>query len=275
MNSGDIENQGFEATLGFVPVETKNFTWRSTLTGSTNKNTIKKLHEDMTRFLITNGDNQGIWQYLYEGGSYGDIYGRVFARDEQGNLKLDERGLPFQDPEIKFLGNTQAKARASWNNSFDIGNVNVSFLIDARFGGKVLSITQEYTDGYGTSQATADARNQGYVEFEGHKFTDVPAFYRVVACTGSSYGLHEYYMYDATNIRLREASIGYSFPSKWFGKGLKGISLAATGRNLFFFYNAAPYDTDAAIETGNGHQGMDIMNTPTSRSYGFNLKLSF
>ena len=272
VNAGNIENKGFEATLGFVPVERKNFTWRSTFTASQNKNKVIELAEGMDRIILVDGQNQELYQYLEPGGSYGDVYGKGFQRNADGSLKLDENGMPMKTTDLQYIGNPTPKVRIGWNNTFNIGPVNLSFLIDSRIGGKVLSVTQAGLDSKGLSQVSVDARERGYVELEGHKFTDVEGFYKVVA---SGNGIKEYYMYDATNIRLREVSLGYSFPKAWFKKGLKGIDLAVNGRNLFFFYNAAPYDPDNSISTGDNYEGIDIWNTPATRSIGFNVKLTF
>ena len=274
VNAGQIDNHGFEATLGFVPVETKGFTWRGTITASRNVNKIVELAEGMDRIMLVNGQNQELYQYLEAGGSYGDTYGRGFQRNDDGSLKIDpDTGMPMKTSDLIYIGNATPKLRMGWNNSFSFGcGLNISFLIDARFGGSALNMTQAFLDAKGMSQVSADAREQGYVEYEGIKFTDVKEFYSVVA---GGNGIKEYYMTDATNIRLREASIGYSFPKSIFGSFLKGVDLAVTGRNLFFFYNAASFDTDSAISTGDAYEGVDMYNTPATRSIGFNVKLTF
>ena len=85
--------------------------------------------------------------------------------------------------------------------------------------------------------------------------------------------LHEFFVYDATNVRLRELSVGYTFRNL-FGVG-KNLTAAIIGRNLFFFYKDAPMDPDVSAGTGNGVQGVDMFALPTSRSFGLNLKLNF
>src|SRR5690606_28135335 len=80
-------------------------------------------------------------------------------------------------------------------------------------------------------------------------------------------------VYDATNIRLREVSLGYRLPIKW--EGIQQASVAVTGRNLFFFKNNAPYDPELNTTTGVGGQGLDIFGLPTTRQYGLTLKVSF
>ena len=78
-----------------------------------------------------------------------------------------------------------------------------------------MSLTEADLDQQGVSKATGDASDRGYVMLEGRQITDVEGFYNQV---GGRAGVTEHYMYSATNIRLRELSIGYSLPQAWFGK---------------------------------------------------------
>lgn len=84
-------------------------------------------------------------------------------------------------------------------------------------------------------------------------------------------------MYDATNIRLRELSIGYNFPQKFLAKtrAIKELNVSLIARNLFFFHKDAPFDPDAVLSVGNANQGVDVFGMPTTRSLGFNVKFSF
>ena len=109
---------------------------------------------------------------------------------------------------------------------------------------------------------------------EGRQITDVEGFYNQV---GGRAGVTEHYMYSATNIRLRELSIGYSLPQAWLAKTgvIKNAQVSLVGRNLFFFHKDAPMDPDVSAGTGNGIQGVDMFALPTSRSFGLNLKLNF
>ena len=84
----------------------------------------------------------------------------------------------------------------------------------------------------------------------------------------------KYYTYSATNIRLQEASIGYTFKkNQLFGIG--DLTLSLVGRNLFFFYCKAPFDPESTASTGNYYQGIDKFMTPSTRTLGFNIKLKF
>lgn len=149
----------------------------------------------------------------------------------------------------------------------------LSFLIDGKFGGKVLSMTEATLDGWGVSKRTGDARNAGKVVVDGVEF-DPKAWYTTTGASNfNSPYANEFYVYDATNVRLRELSLGYTFRNL-FGVG-KNLTAAIIGRNLFFFYKDAPMDPDVSAGTGNGVQGVDMFALPTSRSFGLNLKLNF
>ena len=103
-----------------------------------------------------------------------------------------------------------------WNHSFSYKGFSLYFLLDWRYGGEVLSQTQAEMDLYGVSKATAQARDKGYVSLEGRQISDVKGFYKNVV--GGRAGVTEYYMYDATNLRLREVSLSYSFPENGYRK---------------------------------------------------------
>ena len=123
-----------------------------------------------------------------------------------------------------------------WNHMLSYKNFSFYFLVDCRFGGDILSQTQADMDMYGVSEVTARARDKGYVMLEGNRIDNVKGFYKNVV--GGRAGVTEYYMYDATNIRLRELSVGYQLPAAWMEKTkvLKRAQLSFSGRNLFFFY---------------------------------------
>ena len=273
VNSGNIQNQGIEATIGFVPVETRNFVWKSSINLGMNRNKVLALNDEIQTFVICDATNHGYALKLTEGGSYGDLYVRRFARDASGNLLLDDSGLPYKESgEFTYIGNTEPRLTAGWNNNFQIGGFNVNFLIDGRFGGVALDATQADLDGWGTSAYTAKCREQGYVEYEGHKFNDVNAFFSRV---GGFEGINEFYVYDATNVRLREASIGYSLPKKILGNFCQDLSISLVGRNLLFFYKKIPYDPDSLLDTDGHFEGFSFYGMPTTRSLGFNIKVTF
>ncbi|ADV42475.1 TonB-dependent receptor plug [Bacteroides helcogenes P 36-108] len=272
VNAGDIQNTGIEIMLGATPVMTKDFRWKTNMNYSHNRNKAKKLVDGLGYFLFGGNDIQN---RLEEGGSFGDFYGNSFSRDDEGNIEFDAKGLPIVNKsEIKKLGNPSPDFNLGWGNTLTYKDFSLYFLIDGRFGGDVFSMTQADLDYQGVSKVTGDARNQGYVEFAGHQIKDVEAFYNRV---GNRNGCAEYYVYDATNIRLREVSLSYTLPKSLLARQnvIKDAQISLTGRNLFFFKNNAPYDTDGLMSTSNNLQGIDSFGMPTNRSFGINVKLNF
>ena len=284
INAGDIQNTGVEVMLNGTPVMTKDFRWKTGVNFATNKNEAKALAgDDFGYFTFSGGESNNVWSRLEVGGSFGDIYGTTFVRDEKGNIQYepakegqkDSDRLPLVDKTNPVkLGNSTPDFNLGWSNTITWKDFSLYFLIDGRFGGEVMSLTEADLDQQGVSKATGDARDRGYVMLEGRQITDVEGFYNQV---GGRAGVTEHYMYSATNIRLRELSIGYSLPQAWLAKTgvIKNAQVSLVGRNLFFFKNNAPYDPDGMLSTSNRLQGVDVFGMPTNRSIGFNLKVNF
>ena len=276
VNAGDVQNMGFEFNAGWYQQFNDNFSWSTNFNLSYNKNEIKELVAELPNGLELSNFG-GAKVILKEGGEYGDLYVRHILRDENGKPLKDENGKPKlsgEGPdELLYVGNMNSKVNAGWTNTFHYKDFTLSFLIDGRFGGKVLSMTEASLDGWGVSERSGEARNAGKVVVDGVEFTPENWFKTVGSTNHNSTYANENYIYDATNVRLRELSFGYTFRNL-FGAG-KNLTASIIGRNLFFFYKDAPMDPDVSIGTGNGLQGVDIFSLPTTRSFGLNLKLNF
>ena len=276
VNAGNVQNQGFEASIGWHQQFNADFSWSTNFNISYNENKIKELVEGLENGL-TIASWQGAKVVLNEGGSYGDLYVRQIKRDEAGKPVKNADGKPVlmgdNIDEMKYAGNMNAKVNFGWSNTFHYKDFTLSFLIDGKFGGRVLSATEATLDGWGVSERTGNARNAGKVVVDGVEF-DPQLWYTETGSSNfnNSYAT-EFYVYKGTNVRLREMSLGYTFRNL-FGNG-KNLTAALIARNLFFFYKDAPCDPDVSMGTGNGVQGVDIFNLPSSRSLGLNLKLNF
>ena len=114
------------------------------------------------------------------GGSYGDLYGYMFRRNEAGQIMLDEKtGRPLKTAKqydaddwiVGYLGNLEPDWNLGWNNSVQVDRFNIGLLISGKFGGEVVSQTESMLDGWGVSKRSGDARDVGYVEINGIKGT--------------------------------------------------------------------------------------------------------
>ena len=284
IQSGDVLNQGFELALGFDK-EWGKFNWSSNYTFSTNRNKIVSLADNAINPVtgealnITSLDMGGLGNALFilkEGGTLGDLYSRQdFQRDSEGAIYVDNNGnvttqsISNIDDYIK-LGSVLPKANMAWRNDFRLGNFNFGFMITARLGGIVYSRTQAVLDYYGVSEASADARDNG-VFINGSDSVDPNVWYTAVAGGNT---LPQYYTYSATNVRLQEASIGYTFPRKMLNNVCE-LTLQLVGKNLWMIYNKAPFDPESIATTGNYYQGIDYFMMPSTRNFGFNIRLKF
>lgn len=276
VNAGNVQNSGFEFSAGWYQAFNDDFSWTTNFNISYNDNTIKELVEGLANGL-TIASWSGAKVILKEGGSYGDLYVRQIKRDDSGKPVKNDNGEPIvlgdSNTEMKYVGNMNAKVNFGWSNAFHYKDFTLSLLIDGKFGGRVVSGTEAALDGWGVSKRTGEARDAGKVVVDGVEF-DPQAWYTTVGSSNfnSPYAT-EFYVYKGTNVRLREVSLGYTFRNL-FGNG-KNLTAALIARNLLFFYKDAPCDPDVSMGTGNGVQGIDIFNLPSSRSMGLNLKLNF
>ncbi len=281
INAGNIQNQGIEIRLSTEPVKIKNtFSWLSTLNFTKNTNLVVALTDNLKQVTLSLPGNNSYAYIVQEGNAFGDIWGRTFKRDIQGRIILDADNKPQKNSVLSKIANPTPNFVLSWRNEFNIlKNFSLAILIDGRFGGTVLSFTQSLTDEAGASQASADARNNGgvvgkFVDALGKEVDKVDAkiFYTTV---GGRAGISEYYVYDATNIRIRELSVSYTIPKHVYKTTfIKNLSVSFIARNLLFLYKTAPYDPDQAASTGTSFQGLDVFGLPTTRSIGFNVKIN-
>ncbi len=280
-NAGKVNNWGIELSVGFNqdlgPVQ-----WNSNLIYSMNRNEIKELLPEYvtdrttgmtvkspTEFSVATADSYRM--ILKEGGSMSDIYATKLKQDLHGNILITNGGVSAEENTFIKVGSAAPKYNLGFRNSFSWKGLELDFLIDARVGGEVISATQALMDQFGVSQQTADARdNKGVVVNKGK--LDAEQYYGTVA-SGKT-GLLAHYVYSATNVRLREMSLSYMLPSKWFGEKLN-ISLSLTGHNLLMFYNKAPFDPELTANTGTYYQGFDYFMPPSLRSFGFGVKVNF
>ncbi len=282
IQTGNVSNNGIELALGYDN-HWGNFGWSTNFTLSHNKNKINELVKNYVHpetGAIINKDRLDVGGLgtthfiLKEGGSLGDLYSLSdLVRTDDGKIYVDQDGKVYKDNNVGDikLGSVFPKCNMSWRNDFSWKGLNLGFQVSARFGGIVYSATQAALDSYGVSEATAKARDLGYVLVNGNDMVNPEVWYSTI---GGSDGIGQYYTYSATNIRLQEASIGYTFKkNQLFGIG--DLTLSLVGRNLFFFYCKAPFDPESTASTGNYYQGIDKFMTPSTRTLGFNIKLKF
>lgn len=287
VNTGKIRNQGVEFSINYRMAFNHNWRWTSGFNIAYNQNKILETYQTGSGapYIVTMGPSNFKLKYL-QGGAYGDIYVNSFARDKNNNIIVNNAGdyenaVPqMASGEYKtFVGNTTAPVNLGWNNTISWKNFTFYALIDGKIGGKVMSLTEPDRDYYGLSVRSANDRLNGerviqngkeYVLKtlpDGQKVA-VEKYYRTVGSNPM-----EDYVYDATNLRLRDIAVGYTFRNV-LGKS-SDLNLSFTVKNACFIYKNSPVDPDISVSAANGFSGIDSYSLPTVRSYGLNLKLNF
>lgn len=272
INSGKIRNRGIELTASYNAISTKDFRWTTGLNLSYNDNKIMDTYtapDGTTDDCIMSASGVEIQTKFIKGGSYGDLYGKDFVYGDDGKIKIQD-GKPVLTSEYsRYLGNTNAKFNFGWNNTFSYKDFSLYFLIDGKVGGKVISLTQAEMDFYGLSERSAEARlvNNGMVALPDGQQITARNYYETIG------GAHLDCIYKGTNVRLREISLGYTFydllgPSKH-------LTLSLIARNIGFLYKDSPVDPDISATAANAFGGVDSFTLPTTRSFGFNIKLTY
>ncbi|MDR2810184.1 MAG: SusC/RagA family TonB-linked outer membrane protein [Tannerellaceae bacterium] len=280
INAGNIQNQGWELAINATPVKTASgFQWETLLNWSKNANKIIELTDDTKKQVLSDGTGISHLQIVAEeGGSFGDIYGYAYERDANNRIVVGDDGLPIRASDMKLLGNNQPEWMLGWSNEFSFKNFTLGFLIDLNYGGNVFMGSIQTGANYGNLAMTLEGRETGLL-FEGvtkdgaanSKTVDAQSYW------AKQSDITEAFMYDATNARLREVSLGYSLPRNLLAKTpFTALKASLVARNLFMIYSKTEgFDPEAGFSNSSKTQGYEFGSMPTMRSIGFNINVAF
>jgi hypothetical protein len=205
-----------------------------------------------------------------------------------GQKVYDARGLPVPTNGLETIAEGRHPISAGFVNNFRYKNFRLMVLLDGRFGGHLVSGTNYFAYNNGLHEETLAGRENGFsvsgVDANGESRTwNIPAnssdptqylvddyFNRYVQIT-------ENIVYDASFIKLREFSFGYTLPGTLLSKTpFTAASISLVGRNLALLYSKVPnIDPESAYTVGGNSQGLEFFAMPTTRSFGFNINLNF
>lgn len=289
VQAGNVENRGWEIALGYSH-KWNDFSWNSSVTYTSNRNkiirlangalnpiTLEPIEMDQVSVATLGKAGSGAEVILTEGRSMGELYVRKgLMQDGNGDIFVDKNGNvsieDYKNP--KHIGSLDPKYNIGFSNRFSYKGLNLNVVLSARVGGLVTSVTEGILDFYGVSQATADARDAGGVIVNSFNAPiEAKKYYQAIG--GAEGGLAQYYMYDATNVRLQELNLSYSFPKQWFANKMK-LTAGIIGRNLWMIYCKAPFDPELSAATSSSfYRGVDYFMQPSMRNIGFNVKFEF
>ena len=301
INAGNIQNEGIEFMVTADIIRSEGLKWNAQLNLSHNENRIIKLYDGggiespVTEYNLGTYDNLKI--LAREGGKYGEIWGSSYKRVEDktsdlyGKIITDENGLPIAGDEKK-LGDQQPDLLAGLTNSFSFAGFDLSFLIDARFGGKMFSGTNHALQAGGAAAATVvnGARDKfvvdGAVESEvaGKKVytkntTEVTPqdYWGAIVGRSGNLGINEANIYDATSVRLRNIALSYTLPKSLLkNTPITKAKLGISCNNVWMIKSYMNgIDPESVFATGSNATGYEFASSPTTRSFLFNITLGF
>ncbi len=290
INAGNIENHGLELVVNGTPVQTKNFSWDLTLNASLNRNKIKSISPDLSIVYLGGGYGRAATPVVQVGGSYGDLLSFRWATDAKGQYLVNSAGKPVSTAAQEYIGNFNPKENLGFTNSFNYKGFTLRILLDGRIGGTLVSGTEMNLAFSGITAGTEKYReggwNLGGIDTSGNGGSaSITAQDFWQTASGKRYGIGQFFAYDATSFRVREASLGYNIPVPK-NTFIKAASLSLVARNLFWIYRGKsildipglgkrtmPFDPDMSLGNGN-YQGVEYGTLPSTRSVGVNLRLS-
>jgi len=298
INAGQIQNKGIEVVLSGNPVRSANgFNWNFMANFTRTRGYVLELTEGLTTYTLTGRNGANIQARIGE--RMGNIYGAGFARVEDpaspyfGQIIHNTSGTPITSPTLKNQGNYNPDWMLGLQNNFSYKGISLGFLFDYRHGGIVVSRTKTIGSTSGQLAETLLGRENGYdltqpgngIISEGViRNADGSFTPNTIKITSRNWH-NRYYernnveaaKYDATFLKLREVTIGYTIPKSILGKmPIQDLKISLVARNLALWTENPHFDPETmAMGGGTLIPGVEDMAFPSTRNIGFNLNVKF
>ena len=279
-NIADMSNKGIELQLGGTLIKKEDFSFDVDLNFAKNNNEVTSLG-DLDTYVL--GGQWGLSLEARPGQPYGSLIGRDFERTDSGDV-IYENGLPKIDSSQKIIGNIAPDWTGGANFSIRYKDFDFSSLIDAKIGGDVHSMSYSWGRYAGTLSETLIGRETGLVGNGvmsdgngGYVANNVVVSAKAFNQSSYSNSIESSAIFDASYVKLRQVSIGYTLPQKFIEKSiLKSLKFSIVGRNLAILYKNAPHiDPETGFSSSNGEQGQEFGQSPSARNIGFNINMRF
>ncbi len=291
-NGGRQSNKGIEALVNITPITNDNFNWDFTFNFAKNKNELLELIPGVNTLQLASYPFNGVTLNAVVGESYGQIRGTNFVFDSAGNKVVDADGHYLETAKVENLGSVLPDYNMGFRNSFSYKGVNLSFLVDVQEGGVYRSLTNLWGHYSGILEDTAENNirvdgvvNEGVtgdVTFnDDGTYTVSNTAPNTTAIPAQAWAEDYYFgndaqnVFDASYVKLREVTLGYTLPKKVLGD-FAAVTLSVFGRNLATWGLANDNFDPESTTGGSGNiQGSEGGSLPSTRSIGFNVELKF
>lgn len=293
VNGGAVRSQGVELLAGVSLRKNSGLEWDMFLNFSHNKATVESLPEGADKITLAfsrvyDNVNQTVWFQVEEGGQIGDMFGTGYLKNENGDFVIDDNGRFIADNTLRKLGNYNADFTLGMSHYFSYKNWGLSFLLDWKQGGELVSRTLSLAGVAGQLIETENRPEEGIIA-DGVVNTGTvenPVWEQNTTPISAESYYRQFYdrnheennVYDASFLKLRQLSISYTWnPERtegFFKKG-RNLQIALIGRNLFAWSKIPHFDPEQIAVQGNQFvSGVEDMSYPSARSIGLKLGLS-
>lgn len=289
INAGAVRNEGYEATLYLRPVKLKNsFIWDINVNFAANKNTVEKLAPGLKEYVLTSGWS-GLQIKAVPGETVG-MYGTGWKRDPDGNVIINEATGYRETTDNVRMGGIYPDWTMGITNTFSFKGLTLDFLVDIRQGGVIYSNTTSDLRYSGLAKETLAHRGETFIDKGVNEITAGDGTVSYVENTTPVPSVQDYWqkysltanteanVFDASYVKLREVTFSYDLPKKLMVKTfIQSATIGLEGRNLLIIKDHVPHVDPEANFFGTSlmGEGVEFSSVPSTRTWGFNLKLNF
>jgi TonB-linked SusC/RagA family outer membrane protein len=300
-NIGTLQNKGFEIDLGISPFK-GDFKWDFRTSVTSYKTKITKLADGANSVNLSSNTFVGVFAEVGE--EFPLIKGTIYQRDPEGHVIVNAAGNPLKTSTFQKLGKAAPDYILGFSNSFEYKGVRLTAVADFRTGHKIYSETKQNLawSGHLVDSAEFD-RNDGYVFPNSVQQTGPGVYTENTTPVGNNVGggyagvlsyfsgnfdrTGESLVVDATTFRIRELALSYELPKSIFrNTGIASMKVGVNARNPFVWFgnpfkgkstyeNKNYNDPEQTTSTGNAQGLASIDRYPITRTFGFNINLTF
>lgn len=305
-NIGKIQNKGIELNITSSNIQTRGFLWQTSLNISFIENTLKSLQDGTVAMYSATRFNSNFTGYDYVarvGSALGQIYGYAFDgvyQTSDFNMTPDGKmilkpGIPDMSEHagrtvepgmVKYkdidgdgvittadrtvIGNGLPKWYGGITNTFNYKNIDLSFMFQFNYGNDVYNATRMF------NTQSQDERSNQLAEVA-DRWTPTHASNRVPSAKGYvKYELYSRFIEDGSFLRLKNITLGYTFPNKWTRKAyISRLRVYGTAQNLFCLTKYSGYDPEVNMKSSPLMPGFDWGAYPKSKVFTFGVEVQF
>jgi TonB-linked SusC/RagA family outer membrane protein len=284
INAGSVRNRGIEIGAGYTVIRNKDWRWQIDGNFTLNRSLVSGLPDDIKQIVVDGFSNEGL--FAINGQPLGVIQASYTKKDPKtGERLVDGNGNYISSNEIGIIGNPIPDFKLTGISTLSWRSLSFRMQWDYTKGGDMLAYTPGTVVGRGLSKDTDFDRTLPFI-LPGVKQDGTPNDIMISASgayfnnLSGFFGMQDLITYDATCIRLREASLSYVLPAEWIRNTPFGqVSINLAGQNLWYnainFPKYVNFDPETSSLGVSNVRGLEYLSGPTSRRYGFSVRVTF